>query len=118
MFLLVLKHRVVLRLPSEEPNDPIIVYADPAFAADLIPEGPNKDYLDLFRRGQKVKYPGFDAARAEEDAWAKPLIQTSKRGSQPALQPVAPAVQPVAPASKSVVVEAASLRAPRAVRVL
>ena len=43
----------------------------------------HKPFLNSFMQGDHQKYPGFDAAKASEDEWALPLIESVGLVHQP-----------------------------------
>ena len=76
--ILVCKHRLVLRLPSEDRNAKLNVFIDDDIAKDLLKED-HKPFLSEIFKGIHVKFGGFDAKFMEEAVWAEPYITGATR---------------------------------------
>ena len=77
--LLICKHRIMLRLPSEHlETEPIAEYKEDDAHKDLLVDT-NKPYLDKWRMGEHVKCPNYDAKVSEEMIWAEAKIKAEKR---------------------------------------
>ena len=55
------RKRVMLRLPSDDPGAEMLSFSADSVAEDFLKED-NKPFLNEFRSGKKVKYPGNDEA--------------------------------------------------------
>ena len=72
--LLILDHRVVLRLPSERVDKEIFVYDEEGICDNIIPESAHKEYLGRSLEGENEEYEGYREAKQEEDEWAKEFL--------------------------------------------
>lgn len=72
------RRRLLLRLPSEDPEAPAAIFTDDDVAADWLQES-NKPYLSQYQEGTHAKYPDYDVHAAEQAEWARELINGPKR---------------------------------------
>ena len=70
---LVLRHRLVVRLPSEDPDAPVHVFTAENVHKDLL-KPDNKPYLAKQKEGNAEKYPGYDNLVVDELTWLKSIL--------------------------------------------
>ena len=86
--LLVCKHRLVLRLPSEDKAAQLKVYIADDIAKDLVKED-HKLFLGEYFKGNHVKYEGYDAQGVRESLLAASYIDgTATAPSTPLFRPM------------------------------
>lgn len=95
------RQRVYLRLPSEDPEEPIYTFTQDDVAADWL-KSDRKKYLSYFHEGEHVKYPDFDVIAQQQSAWAREKIDAPKQRAPQQPQPPAAQASQAQPESQDV----------------